>query len=103
MLLKHSLGSSAFFALSVDAFTPPSNQSYGSLYTSDLTHPVTQGQTSLVTWDASKGSPGQTISLVLCNGPSTNCILQSSAIAEHITASSESYDCNVTCSLSIEA
>ncbi|KAK5208708.1 hypothetical protein LTR41_005937 [Exophiala xenobiotica] len=99
MSLKYTLSSSALFALSANAFTPPSNQSYGSLYTPDLTHPVTQGQTFQVTWDASKGSPGQTVSLVLCNGPGTNCVLQSSAIAENITASSESYDWNVPCNL----
>lgn len=82
------------------AFTPPVQPpSYGALLTPNTGSPVTTGQTYQVTWDALQPADGVTVSLVLCNGPSSNCVLQSTAIVENVPASAGSYSWSVPCSL----
>lgn len=82
------------------AFTPPVQPpSYGALLTPNTQSPVTTGQTFQVTWDPLTPTDGVTVSLVLCNGPSTNCVLQNTAIASGIPAAQASYSWSVPCSL----
>jgi hypothetical protein len=53
-----------------------------------------------VTWDpASHPTDGVTVSLVLCHGPGSNCVLADSAIAEGIPAAQKSFDWKVPCDL----
>jgi hypothetical protein len=62
--------------------------------------PVTQGKDFSVTWDpASHPTDGVTVSLVLCHGPGSNCVLADSAIAEGIPAAQKSFDWKVPCDL----
>ena len=82
------------------AFTQPVQPpTYGSLLTPDVNNPVTTGQTFTVTWSPKQPADGQTISLVLCNGPGANCVLQNTAIVEGVPASAGKYSWNVPCSL----
>lgn len=91
------LGGLAAFA---QAFTQPTAATWGPLLTPDLTSPVTQGQTFTVTWDPqSHPTDGVTVSLVLCHGPSTNCVTSSSAIVEGVPAGQKSYSWTVPCDL----
>jgi hypothetical protein len=61
---------------------------------------VTQGEPFTVTWDPeSHPTDGVTVSLVLCHGPGSNCVLSDTAIAEGIPAGQKSYDWNVPCDL----
>ena len=93
-----SIISAAGLIAAASAFTQPVQPpTFGSLYTPDVTTPVTTGQAYTITW--APGSASQTVSLVLCNGPSSNCVLQSSAIVEGVSASAGSYSWNVPCSL----
>lgn len=80
------------------AYTQPTTQTFGALLTPDLNTPVTTGETYSVTW-APSSVAGQTVSLVLCNGPGANCVLQASAIVEGVSASAGSYSWSVPCSL----
>ena len=83
------------------AFTPPKDATWGPLVKPDLSSPVTQGQTFQVTWDPeSHPTDGVTVSLVLCRGPSTNCVTDSTAIVEGVSAAAKSYSWDVPCSLS---
>ncbi|KAI1615079.1 Ser-Thr-rich glycosyl-phosphatidyl-inositol-anchored membrane family-domain-containing protein [Exophiala viscosa] len=82
------------------AYTTPGAQTWGPLLTPDTSDPVTQGQTALVTWDPeSHPTDGVTVSLVLCHGPSTNCVDASTAIASGIPAAQKSYSWDVPCDL----
>ncbi|KAK4934494.1 hypothetical protein LTR10_024256 [Elasticomyces elasticus] len=82
------------------AYTAPGAQTWGPLLTPDTSDPVTQGQTALVTWDPeSHPTDGVTVSLVLCHGPSTNCVDSPTAIASGIPAAQKSYSWNVPCDL----
>ena len=83
------------------AYTPPiTNPSWGPLLTPSTDAPVTQGQTFDVTWDPqSHPTDGVTVSLVLCRGPSTNCVNSPSAIVEGIPAAQKSYSWSVPCDL----
>ncbi|KIW64412.1 hypothetical protein PV04_09346 [Phialophora macrospora] len=82
------------------AFTQPKDQTWGALLTPDTSDPVTQGKAFSVTWDpADHPTDGVTVSLVLCHGPGSNCVLADSAIAEGIPASQKSFDWNVPCDL----
>ncbi|RMD43152.1 hypothetical protein DV735_g1887, partial [Chaetothyriales sp. CBS 134920] len=83
------------------AFTQPTTPSWGPLLTPDVNSPVTQGETYTITWDPeSRPTDGVTVSLVLCSGPSTNCVTAPSAIVEGIPAAAKSYSWAVPCSLS---
>ncbi|KIW44091.1 uncharacterized protein PV06_05131 [Exophiala oligosperma] len=82
------------------AFTKPTNATWGPLLLPDTTHPVTQGETFKVTWDPeSHPTDDVTVSLVLCHGPSTNCVQSDSALASGIPASSKSFSWDVPCDL----
>lgn len=82
---------SVFVALAL-GYTQPTNQTWGPLYTPDTTHPVTQGKPFRITWDpAGHPTKGVTVSLVLCRGPSTNCVLQKKAIVEGVPAGAKHY------------
>ena len=82
---------SAFIALAW-GYTPPTNNTWGPLLLPDTTHPVTQGQPFKITWDpAGHPTKGVTVSLVLCRGPSTNCVLQKKAIVEGVPARRKQY------------
>lgn len=100
--LRSILLSTGLVALA-SAFTPPNfnDQTFGALLQPDLSNPVTQGQTFQVTWDTSKAATGETVSLVLCNGPGSNCVLQSSAIVEGLDATSGAYSWAVPCALPV--
>jgi len=83
------------------AFTLPTTASWGPLLTPDVSSPVTQGQSYTVTWDPeSHPTDGVTVSLVLCKGPSTNCVTASNAIVEGVPAAQKSYSWSVPCDLS---
>ncbi|EXJ55832.1 hypothetical protein A1O7_08763 [Cladophialophora yegresii CBS 114405] len=90
----------AGLATAAHAFTQPKDQTWGPLLTPDLSNSVTQGKDFSVTWDPS-GHPtdGVTVSLVLCHGPGSNCVLSDSAIAEGIPAAQKSFDWKVPCDL----
>lgn len=95
-----SIIAAAGLAAVAQAFTQPVQPpTYGALLTPDLNTPVTTGQTYQITWSPKQPADGVTVSLVLCNGPSTNCVLQSSAIVEGVPAAQGSYSWNVPCSL----
>jgi Ser-Thr-rich glycosyl-phosphatidyl-inositol-anchored membrane family len=82
------------------AYTPPTTASWGPLLTPDLTKPVTQGEKFEVTWDPESHSTDDvTVSLVLCRGPSTNCVPDKTAIVEKVPASAKSYSWSVPCDL----
>lgn len=85
----------SFIAL-VSAYTPPTNQTWGPLLLPDTTHPVTQGQPFTIEWNPD-GHPtkGVTVSLVLCRGPPTNCVLNKKAIVEGVPAGRKKYVWNV--------
>ncbi|OAG44842.1 hypothetical protein AYO21_00804 [Fonsecaea monophora] len=98
-----SLSTSLFvagLATLAQAFTAPGAQTWGPLLTPDVSSPVTQGEQFTVTWDPEKHpTDGVTVSLVLCHGPSTNCVLQDTAIAEGLPAAQKSFDWDVPCDL----
>ncbi|KAK5074123.1 hypothetical protein LTR64_006732 [Lithohypha guttulata] len=92
--------SAAGLVAAVSAFTQPVQPpTYGSLLRPDSNTPVTTGQTYEITWTPTPSTPDGTVSLVLCNGPSSNCVLQSSAIIERVPASAGKYSWNVPCTL----
>ncbi|KAK5945633.1 hypothetical protein PMZ80_002838 [Knufia obscura] len=97
--MMKSVISAAGFVAAASAFTQPTSQTFGALLTPDLSSPVTTGQTYSVTW-APSSVAGQTVSLVLCNGPGSNCQLQGAAIVEGVSAAAGSYSWSVPCSLS---
>ncbi|KEF51639.1 uncharacterized protein A1O9_12274 [Exophiala aquamarina CBS 119918] len=78
------------------AFTKPGEATWGALLTPDLTHPVTAGEDFEVTWDPSgHETDGVTVSLVLCHGPSSNCVPSDTAIVEGLPAAQKSYQWSV--------
>ncbi|KAJ9494649.1 hypothetical protein H2202_009902 [Exophiala xenobiotica] len=82
------------------AYTTPGANTWGPLLEPDLTHPITQGKSFTVTWDPEDHPTDDvTVSLVLCQGPSTNCVPSDTAIASGIPASQKSYDWEVPCDL----
>ena len=84
----------------VQAFTPPTTASWGPLTKPDLSSPVTQGETYEVTWDPeSHPTDGVTVSLVLCRGPSSNCVPDSTALMEGVPAAAKSISWTVACDL----
>ncbi|KIW90738.1 uncharacterized protein Z519_08521 [Cladophialophora bantiana CBS 173.52] len=90
----------AGLATLAQAYTAPGEQTWGPLLTPDLSNPVTQGEDFTVTWDPEDHpTDGVTVSLVLCHGPSTNCVLQDTAIASGIPAAQKSFDWKVPCDL----
>ncbi|KIW11804.1 hypothetical protein PV08_09076 [Exophiala spinifera] len=90
----------AGFASLAQAFTKPTESTWGPLLEPDLTHPVTQGETFDVTWDPENHpTDNVTVSLVLCHGPSSNCVPSDSAIASGLPASSKSFSWDVPCDL----
>ena len=61
---------------------------------------VTPGKDFSITWDPeSHPTDGVTVSLVLCHGPGSNCVLSDTAIAEGLPASQKSFDWKVPCDL----
>jgi len=65
-----------------------------------IVQPVTQGEEFTVTWDPeTHPTDGVTVSLVLCHGPPTNCVQESTAIASGIPAAQKSYNWSVPCTL----
>ncbi|KIV86823.1 hypothetical protein PV11_02408 [Exophiala sideris] len=99
-LIVASTLAAAGLASFAQAYTAPGAQTWGPLLTPDTSDPVTQGQTALVTWDPeSHPTDGVTVSLVLCHGPSTNCVDSPTAIASGIPAAQKSYSWNVPCDL----
>jgi len=99
MSILKSFISAAAVATVASAFTQPGAQTYGALLQPDVNDPVTTGQVFNIQWTPKQPTDGQTVSLVLCNGPSTNCVLQSTAIVEGVAASAGTYAWNVPCSL----
>lgn len=99
--MKSIISAAGVFAAAVSAYTPPNGSvpTYGSLLTPNGDNPVITGQTIAVTWQPKQPAQGVTVSLVLCNGPSTNCVRQSSAIVEGVPAVAASYNWNVPCDL----
>ncbi|KAG9781338.1 hypothetical protein ABEF93_005729 [Exophiala dermatitidis] len=92
--------SAAGLATFAQAYTKPTTNSWGPLLTPDLSQSVTQGKEFKVTWDPeSHPTEGVTVSLVLCHGPSSNCVPQDTAIASGIPAAQKSFDWSVPCSL----
>ncbi|ETI21391.1 hypothetical protein G647_07738 [Cladophialophora carrionii CBS 160.54] len=90
----------AGLATAAHAFTQPKDQTWGALLTPDTSNSVTQGKDFSVTWDpSSHATDGVTVSLVLCHGPGSNCVLSDSAIAEGLPASQKSFDWKVPCDL----
>ncbi|EXJ76747.1 uncharacterized protein A1O5_01255 [Cladophialophora psammophila CBS 110553] len=90
----------AGLATLAQAYTAPGAQTWGPLLTPDLSNPVTQGEDFTVTWDPENHpTDGVTVSLVLCQGPSTNCVPQDTAIASGIPAAQKSFDWKVPCDL----
>ncbi|OCT45065.1 hypothetical protein CLCR_06021 [Cladophialophora carrionii] len=90
----------AGLATAAHAFTQPKDQTWGALLTPDTSNSVTQGKDFSVTWDPSgHATDGVTVSLVLCHGPGSNCVLSDSAIAEGLPASQKSFDWKVPCDL----
>lgn len=97
--MKSILSVSALIAAAAaQSYTNPGSQTYGSLLTPNQDSPVTTGQTTTITW-SNNAAPGSTVSLVLCNGPGANCVLQQNAIASGIPADANSYSWSVPCSL----
>ncbi|KAK3720807.1 hypothetical protein LTR37_003470 [Vermiconidia calcicola] len=91
--------SAAFFALG-SAYTQPTTATWGPLLLPDLTHPVTQGKVFDIQWDPqSHPTAGVTVSLVLCRGPSTNCVTDKKAIVEGIPAGRKHYKWRVPAGL----
>lgn len=97
--MMKSIISAAGLVAAVSAFTQPTSQTYGSLLTPNTDSPVTTGQDYKITWTPKDPTDGVTVSLVLCNGPGSNCVLQSSAIVEKVPAAAGSYTWSVPCSL----
>jgi len=100
----HSLAVSlvaAGLAAFAQAYTQPTGSpTWGPLLTPDLSDSVTQGKDFTVTWDPETHSTdGVTVSLVLCTGPSTNCVPSTSAIASGLPAAQKSFDWKVPCDL----
>ena len=92
----------AALATSAVAYTKPGANTWGPLLTPDLSNSVTQGQEFTVTWDPeSHPTDGVTVSLVLCHGPSSNCVPSDDAIASGIPASQKSFKWEVPCDLSV--
>lgn len=109
----------AGLAAVAQAFTQPGAQTWGPLLTPDTTHvcglhidlwrqktnsgptqAVTQGKDFTITWDPEDHpTDGVTVSLVLCHGPGSNCVLSDSAIASGLPADQKSYDWSVPCDL----
>ncbi|KIW33639.1 uncharacterized protein PV07_00474 [Cladophialophora immunda] len=90
----------AGLATLAQAYTAPGAQTWGPLLTPDTSHAVTQGKDFTVTWDPEDHpTDGVTVSLVLCHGPSTNCVPSDSAIASGIPAAQKSFDWQVPCDL----
>lgn len=57
---------------------------------------MTQGEKYTITWDPEDhDTDGVTVSLVLCHGPSTNCVTFDDAIVEKVPAAKKSYDWTV--------
>ena len=85
------------------AYTQPTSQTWGPLYPPNTSDPVTQGEKFNITWANPQGTPtrGVTVSLVLCKGPSTNCVLSKKAIVEGIPAGAKHYVWNVVSFLHI--
>lgn len=82
------------------AYTKPGANTWGPLLEPDLSHSITQGESFTVTWDPEDHPTDDvTVSLVLCQGPSTNCVPSDTAIASGIPASQKSYDWEVPCDL----
>ncbi|KIV93779.1 hypothetical protein PV10_04967 [Exophiala mesophila] len=78
------------------AYTKPTTNTWGPLLTPDLTSPVTQGETYKVTWDPEDhDTDGVTVSLVLCHGPSSNCVPFDDAIVEGVPAARKFFDWTV--------
>ncbi|KAK5046090.1 hypothetical protein LTR84_008547 [Exophiala bonariae] len=78
------------------AFTKPGASTWGPLLTPDLSTPVTAGETFKITWDPeTHPTDGVTVSLVLCHGPSSNCVPSDTAIVEGLPASQKSYQWSV--------
>jgi hypothetical protein len=99
-MMYSSVVLAAGLATLAQAFTQPGQQTWGPLLTPDTTDAVTQGKTFTVTWDPQDHpTDGVTVSLVLCHGPGSNCVLQDSAIVEKLPAAQKSYDWQVPCSL----
>jgi len=90
----------AGLATLASAFTQPKDQTWGPLLTPDTSDSVTQGKDFTVTWDPeSHPTDGVTVSLVLCHGPGSNCVLSDTAIVEGLPASQKSFDWKVPCTL----
>lgn len=90
----------AGLATLAQAFTQPGAQTWGPLLAPDTSSSVTQGKDFTVTWDPEDHpTDGVTVSLVLCHGPGSNCVLQDSAIASGLPASQKSFDWKVPCDL----
>jgi len=90
----------AGLATLASAFTQPKAQTWGPLLTPDTSDSVTQGKDFTVTWDPeTHPTDGVTVSLVLCHGPGSNCVLSDTAIAEGIPAAQKSFDWKVPCTL----
>ncbi|KIX04320.1 uncharacterized protein Z518_05187 [Rhinocladiella mackenziei CBS 650.93] len=82
------------------AYTKPTEATWGPLLTPDLSNSVTQGQEFTVTWDPEDHpTDGVTVSLVLCHGPSSNCVPSDDAIASGIPADQKSFKWEVPCDL----
>lgn len=97
--MKSIIASAAIVAVA-SAFTQPVQPpTYGSLLLPDSSTPVTTGQTFNIKWTPKASDTTETVSLVLCNGPSSNCVLQSTAIVEGIPATAGTYAWDVPCSL----
>jgi len=98
--MHSSLIFAAGLATFASAFTQPKDQTWGPLLTPDTSDSVTQGKDFTVTWDPeSHPTDGVTVSLVVCHGPGSNCVLSDTAIAEGIPASQKSFDWKVPCTL----
>lgn len=99
-MLYSSVVLAAGLATLAQAFSQPGDQTWGPLLTPDTSSTVTQGKTFSITWDPEDHpTDGVTVSLVLCHGPGSNCVLQDSAIVEKLPASQKSYDWKVPCDL----
>ncbi|EME41469.1 hypothetical protein DOTSEDRAFT_135662 [Dothistroma septosporum NZE10] len=61
-----------FLGLTSAYHQPVQPPSWGALTRPDTAHPVTKGQPYRITWDYK--APTKTVSLVLCRGPSNNCV-----------------------------
>lgn len=97
--MKSFVAAAGLFAVAQAYTQPVQPPTYGSLLTPDVNNPVTTGQDYTITWSPKQPADGVTVSLVLCNGPSSNCVLQPNAIVEKIPAAQGSYKWSVPCSL----